>query len=425
MPGVEHPSGIAADDAAWSAGAILQKLDRLATCTERAGEITRRFLTPEHARAIDMVGNWMRQAGLQTSLDSSGTLIGTAGGGSPGAPKLLLGSHIDTVCNAGRYDGCMGVLIGIALAARLRHANLPYTLEIRAFGDEEGVRFPVTLTGAHATAGTFDPRWLSVQDTAGATLAGALEAFGLDAGALLSGACKAEGAFAYLEIHIEQGPVLEAANLPVGVVTAINGASRWELKVTGRAGHAGTVPMDRRQDALVGAAAMILAARRIARGRQNVVATTGRIAVSPGATNVIPGECIFTLDLRAPDDGLRAAAEREMLDEFEQAARESGTTLVATRLHAASAVACDPRLQSALAGAIEAAGLPVLHLPSGAGHDGMAIASLCPIGMLFVRCAGGISHHPAEAVTESDVGAALDIMAATLRNIDPALFMSH
>jgi allantoate deiminase len=257
------------------------------------------------------------------------------------------------------------------------------------------------------------------------TLAGALEAFGLDAGALLSGACKAEGAFAYLEIHIEQGPVLEAANLPVGVVTAINGASRWELKVTGRAGHAGTVPMDRRQDALVGAAAMILAARRIARGRQNVVATTGRIAVSPGATNVIPGECIFTLDLRAPDDGLRAAAEREMLDEFEQAARESGTTLVATRLHAASAVACDPRLQSALAGAIEAAGLPVLRLPSGAGHDGMAIASLCPIGMLFVRCAGGISHHPAEAVTESDVGAALDIMAATLRNIDPALFMSH
>jgi len=423
MPGVEHPSGTALNDPAWSAAGILEKLDRLATCTEREGEITRLFLTPEHARAIDMLRPWMQQAGLQTSLDSSGTLIGTLPAASPGAPKLLLGSHIDTVGNAGRYDGCLGVLIGVALAARLRHAHLPYTLEIRAFGDEEGVRFPVTLTGAHATAGTFSPDWLSAQDAEGATLAEALEKFGLDPKALAAGACKAEGAFAYLEIHIEQGPVLEAANLPVGVVTAINGAARWEFKITGKAGHAGTVPMARRQDALAAAAAMILAAQRVARSRADVVATTGRIAVFPGATNVIPGECIFTLDLRAPDDDLRDAAEQEIFAAFRQTAEATATQLTATRLHAAQATACDPRLQACLAAAIASAGLPVIRLPSGAGHDAMAVASLCPIGMLFVRCAGGISHHPDESVSESDVAVALDVMAATLRRIDPADFV--
>jgi allantoate deiminase len=423
MPGVEHPSGTAVNDPAWSAAGILEKLDRLATCTEQEGEITRLFLTPEHARAIDMLRPWMRQAGLQTLLDPSGTLIGTLPAASPGAPKLLLGSHIDTVRNAGRYDGCLGVLAGIALAARLRDAHLPYTLEIRAFGDEEGVRFPVTLTGAHAAAGTFNALWLSAQDAEGTTLGEALEEFGLDREMLVAGACTAAGAFAYLEIHIEQGPVLEAANLPVGVVTAINGATRWELKVTGKAGHAGTVPMARRQDALAAAAAMILAAQRIALGRPNVVATIGRIAVSPGATNVIPGECIFTLDLRAPDDDLRDAAEREIFAAFRQTAEATATTLAATRLHDAPATACDPRLQACIAAAITAAGLPVLQLPSGAGHDAMAVASLCPVGMLFVRCAGGISHHPDEAVSESDVAIALDVMAATLHHIDPADFI--
>jgi len=422
MPGVEHLSGTALNDPAWSASAILEKLDRLATCTEQPGEVTRLFLTPEHASAIDLLKSWMQQAGLQTSLDASGTLIGTRPAASPTAPKLLLGSHIDTVRNAGRYDGCLGVLIAIALAARLRHAHLPYALEIRAFGDEEGVRFPITLTGAHATAGTFNPAWLTAQDAEGTTLAEALEKFGLDPKRREAGTCKAEGAFAYLEIHIEQGPVLEAANLPVGVVTAINGAARWELKITGKAGHAGTVPMAQRQDALAAAAAMILAAQRVARGRPNVVATTGRIAVYPGATNVIPGECIFALDLRAPSDAQRDAAEHEMFAAFRQTAQETATTLSATRLHAAPATACDPRLQTCIAAAITAAGLPVLQLPSGAGHDAMAVASLCPIGMLFVRCAGGISHHPDESVTESDVAVALDVMTATLHHIDPADF---
>jgi allantoate deiminase len=420
MPSVEHPSGTAMQATPWSAADILQKLDRLATCSEQAGDISRLFLTAEHAQALSMVGGWMQEAGLQTRLDASATLVGTRPSAAPGLPTLLIGSHIDTVRGAGRYDGCLGVVIGIALAAHLRHANLPYALEIRAFGDEEGVRFPVTLTGAHATAGTFDPAWLSVADAAGITLREAFEKFGADPKNLHS--CKAENPFAYLEIHIEQGPVLEAANLPVGVVTAINGATRWELKVAGHAGHAGTVPMSQRQDALVAAAGMVMAARRIAIGRPNVVATIGRLAVSPGAANVIPGECIFTLDLRAPEDAARAAAGQEIFAAFRQIAAENRTTLSATRLHDAPATACDPRLQARLASSIAAAGLPVLHLPSGAGHDAMAIASLCPIGMLFIRCAGGISHHPGESVAEQDVATALEMMLHTLQNLDPTPF---
>jgi allantoate deiminase len=406
----------------WTAPDILEKLDRLADCTEQAGEITRLFLTPEHAQAVRLVRDWMQSAGLQTRLDASATLVGTRPSARPDMPTLLIGSHIDTVQRAGRYDGCLGVVMAIALAAHLRHTDLPFALEIRAFGDEEGVRFPVTLTGANATAGTFEPDWLRAADAGGITLDEALRNFGADPGNLAR--CKASNAFAYLEIHIEQGPVLEAANLPVGVVTAINGAARWEMKVIGHAGHAGTVPMAHRQDALVAASGMVLAARRIAMNRPEVVATIGRIAVSPGAANVIPGECVFTLDLRAPDESARAAAGRAIFAAFEQIAAENQTTLSAHLLHDAPATACDPRLQTRLAASIAAAGLPVLHLPSGAGHDAMAIAALCPIGMLFVRCAGGVSHHPDEFVSVVDVAIALDVMLHTLQNLDPKKFIT-
>jgi allantoate deiminase len=424
MPCVEHGTGTAMPTTDWTAAGILQKLDRLATCTEQTGEITRLFLTPEHAQAVSMVSGWMREAGLEPRLDASATLVGTRPSARPGTPTLLIGSHIDTVRGAGRYDGCLGVVIGIALAAHLRHADLPYALELRAFGDEEGVRFPVTLTGAHAAAGTFDPHWLNATDAGGTTLREAFTAFGADPRSLVAGSCTAGNAFAYLEIHIEQGPVLESANLPVGVVTAINGATRWEMKITGHAGHAGTVPMAQRQDALVAASEMVLAARHIAMSRPDVVATVGRIAVSPGAANVIPGECIFTLDLRAPEAALRDAAEQEICAAFQAIAAENRTAISATRLHEAPATACDTRLQARLAASIAAAGLPVLHLPSGAGHDAMAIASLCPVGMLFVRCAGGISHHPDESVTVQDVAAALEVMLHALQNLDPKDFTS-
>jgi len=404
------------------AAEIMQRLGELAACTETRGEITRLFLTPAHAQAISLVCGWMQQAGLSTRLDASGTLVGILPGPSQDAPVLLIGSHIDTVRNAGRYDGCLGIITAITLAARARTLSLPYAIEIRAFGDEEGVRFPVTLTGAHATAGNFNQTWLAARDHNDITLATALANFGLNPQALAENTCAAHRAFAYLEIHIEQGPVLEAANIPLGVVTAISGAARFEVTVTGRAGHAGTVPMSQRQDALAAAAAMILAIRDIARARPNVVATVGRLTVAPDATNVIPGTCQFTIDLRAPEDALRHQAEHAITAALHAVAHADNVALALRQTHEAAAVTCDPRLQTILAAAIEKSGLPIRHLPSGAGHDAMAIASLCPVGMLFVRCAGGISHHPDESVMESDVEAALHVMTQTLQSLTPTDF---
>jgi allantoate deiminase len=320
----------------WDAGGIMRRLDQLAMCTERPGEITRLFLTPAHRDAVCLVAGWMEEAGLATRLDAAGTLVGD-----------------------------LGVVMGIALAARLRGAGLPYLLEIRAFGDEEGVRFPVTLTGARAASGQFDPAWLEARDAEGVPLRQALEEFGLDPAALSAGLCTAKGAFAYFEIHIEQGPVLEAAGAPLGIVTAISGAARWEVTVTGRAGHAGTVPMEQRRDALVAAAGMVLAVQRIASARAGVVATVGRLAVSPATPNVIPGECVFSIDVRAPVDALREAAEREIFAAIARLADENRVSFTAKALHAAPAVACDARLQGLLADAVCAVGLPVLHVPSG------------------------------------------------------------
>ena len=403
------------------AATVMERLDLLAACSTEPGGITRLFLTPAHAQAIALVQGWMAAAGLAVHVDASGTLVGRREGPQAGSPLLLLGSHIDTVRGAGRYDGCLGVVAAIALAEKLATSPLPYALEIRAFGDEEGVRFPVTLTGAHATAGRFDPAWLDVQDRDGISLRAALVAMGLDPAALLSGACTARHAFAYLELHIEQGPVLEAADAALGIVTAINGAVRLEVTVTGQAGHAGTVPMAQRRDALVAASAMVLAVRRMAIDR-HVVATVGQFAVAPGATNVIPGRCVFTIDLRAPQDGLRRLAEQALDYALHEAARDHGVALSIRKTHEAAAVACDMRLQAALAQAVTGTGRTPLHLPSGAGHDAMAVAPLCPVGMLFVRCKGGISHHPDESVRLEDVAAALEVMEGTLRQLDPATF---
>jgi allantoate deiminase len=409
-------------DAAWDAAGIMARLDMLASCTDTPGEITRLFLSPAHRRAVAMVSEWMVQAGLEARLDPSGSVVGSKPGVLPGGPRLLIGSHIDTVRRAGRYDGCLGVVLAIALAARLRDVALPYTLEIRAFGDEEGVRFPVTLTGAKATAGAFEAAWLAVEDADGVSLGEALAGFGLQNGLLLDGACTARDAFAYLEVHIEQGPVLENLGAPLGIVTAINGAARFEVEVIGQAGHAGTVPMDQRRDALVAAASMVLAVNRVALENPGVVATVGRLLVSPGATNVIPGRCVFTIDLRAAEDSLRDRAEAQIGRALEGLAASCGVEVSLRRTHSAAATRCDPRLQALLAGAVESIGLPVFALPSGAGHDAMAVAALCPVGMLFVRCAGGVSHHPDEAVTEADVAAALDAMTVALRNLDPSGF---
>jgi allantoate deiminase len=408
-----------------AAARIMRDLDDLAGCTSDAGAITRLFLTPSHATAVALVRTWMERAGLTTLLDASGTLVGRDSTASPDTPRLLLGSHIDTVRNAGRYDGCLGVALGIELAARAKQLTLPYTIEIRAFGDEEGVRFPVTLTGALAAAGLqITPARLEARDEDGITMAQALRDFGLDPEALADGDCTASGAFAYLEIHIEQGPVLDKAGAPLGVVTAINGAARFEVTVSGQAGHAGTVPMSQRHDALAATAEMVLAVRQIARARRDVVATVGRLNVAPNAANVIPGTCIFTVDVRAPLDAQRDETVTAIARAVEIAARDNAVGASMQRTHAAPAVACDKRLQGILAEALTTAALPAPHLPSGAGHDAMAMAALCPIGMLFIRCEGGISHHPDEQVTEADVAAALEVMTIALKRLDPETFKS-
>jgi allantoate deiminase len=405
------------------AARILRELDDLAGCTSVPGAITRLFLTPAHARAVSLVRTWMERAGLATRLDASGTLVGRDPAAAADTARLLLGSHIDTVRDAGRYDGCLGVALAVELAARARLLSLPYTIEVRAFGDEEGVRFPVTLTGALAAAGqVFDPTRLQARDEDGITMADALRDFGLDADALVAGDCTATGAFAYLEIHIEQGPVLEAAGAPLGVVTAINGAARLDVAVTGQAGHAGTVPMSQRHDALAAAAEMVLAVRRIARAGRDLVATVGRLNIAPNAANVIPASCHFSVDVRAPCDTKRDEAVAAICEAIKTVAADDGVAARVVRSHVAPAVKCDTRLQNVLAEALSQAGLQAPHLPSGAGHDAMALASLCPVGMLFVRCTGGISHHPTEHVTEADVAAALEVMTIALTKLDPQMF---
>ncbi|MFO1314464.1 MAG: allantoate amidohydrolase [Burkholderiales bacterium] len=384
---------------------VLDRCDALARLTEQDGGLTRVFLSPEQREADRLVLGWMEEAGMRARVDAIGNCVGRYEGAQPGLPCLMLGSHLDTVRDAGRYDGMLGVVSAIECVAAL-HATgtrLPFAVEIVGFGDEEGVRFGATLIGSRAVAGTLDAALLDRADAAGVTLRDALAGFGLDPDGIAAAARTPGDVLAYAELHIEQGPVLEAAGLPVGVVTAINGGNRFSVEVTGMAGHAGTVPMGLRRDALAAAAECALAVERIAAGEAEVVGTVGRIAAHPGAMNVIPGRVAFSLDVRAPTDEKRLAAVAAIRAEFAAIAQRRGVDIAIAPLWEARTAPCAPGLQRQLAAAIHDEGVRVHHLPSGAGHDGMALVDLAPIGMLFVRCAGGISHNPAEAVTLEDV----------------------
>lgn len=401
---------------------LMQRLDLLADCTDTPGAgLSRLFLSPAHRRAVDLVGGWMREADLSVRMDAAATVIGELAGPTPGGPVLLLGSHLDSVRDGGRFDGNLGVLGGLA-ALELLHARgvvLPFGVLLLAFGDEEGVRFPVTLTGSRALAGTLDiERQLAATDADGISLAEALAAFGGDPDGL-SRARIAGPVLGFVELHIEQGPVLEQAGLALGIVTAINGASRYRLLVEGEAGHAGTVPMAGRRDALAAAAEMLVAIRRIALGLQDVTATIGRIEVQPGAVNVIPGQAMFTLDLRAPLDTDRTKAWAAIEAGIGAIADAHGVRLTIELTHDAPAAPCDPALQSRLEQACAAEGVATRRLPSGAGHDAMAMASLCPIAMLFVRCKGGISHTPAEAIQAGDAALGVRVLARLLQSWSP------
>jgi hydantoinase/carbamoylase family amidase len=398
--------------------ALMARLDELATFSDEDGRLTRLYLSPAHRRAMRQVAAWMAEAGMAARLDPVGNVIGRYEGLRPGAPAILIGSHIDTVIDAGRYDGALGVLAGIAAVGALDRAGerLPVALEVVAFGDEEGVRFPTTLTGSRALAGTFDPGALDARDSEGVSLRAALAAAGCDGDAFDGCARRPEDTVAYLEVHIEQGPVLEAEGLPLGVVSAINGATRWRVEVNGVAGHAGTVPMALRRDALAAAAEMVLAVEREGRAMEDLVATVGQLEVWPGAVNVVPGGVRFSIDVRAPSNAVREAALAVLEATFTSIAERRGAALAIERFHDAGAVSCDPALIEQLSAAVGRAGLAPRLLPSGAGHDAMALAALCPIGMLFVRCAGGISHHPAEAISVADADLAVRVLLDAVRH---------
>ncbi len=414
------------DDQARRLGSLLMaQLDQLATFTSIPDGLTRLFLTPAHKAAALQVAAWMRDAGLQAEIDAIGNVVGRSHLIAECRPVLLLGSHIDTVRQAGRYDGSFGVLAAIAAITELRARGvaLPFAVEVIAFGDEEGVRFPSTMAGSRAVAGCFDPATLNMVDADGVSLRAALVAFGCDpdgVAAMPSGSARAGGPIlGYIEVHIEQGPVLEAQNQPLGIVTAIAGATRLRATVNGTAGHAGTVPMWMRHDALVAAAGMVMAIEHVAGTRRGLVATVGEMHVRPGAPNSIPGEVEFSVDIRAGDDAVRLQGVAAIRYAITQVASERGVRLHCEVVHDAPAVTCAPELQADLQRAVESIGIPPLHLASGAGHDAMMIARFCPIGMLFTRCWRGISHNPAEAVTVLDAGLTVLALCAYLQDLRP------
>jgi allantoate deiminase len=368
--------------------------------------LVRLFLTPQHRRAADVVAGWMRTAGLAVSEDALGTVRGRLGNARR---RLLIGSHIDTVIDAGQYDGPLGVIAGILAAEACARFDLPFGIDVLAFGDEEGSRFPATLTSSSACAGVFESAALTTADAAGTTLAEALRAYGKNVDDIPTAAYGAGDAAAYVEVHIEQGPVLEAKGAPLGVVTGIVGQSRLRVTVTGEAGHAGTVPMRLRHDALAGAAEMALELERIAaeHPEDGMVGTVGRIEASPGAVNIIPNHVVFTVDLRALTDGLREEALLRFHAAAERIASVRGLKVAIEPFHEITTAHCDARLQDLLAASIADLGHKPERLPSGAGHDAQVMARLCPSAMLFVRCRGGISHNPAEYTSPSDMGFAI------------------
>ncbi|MGI4885409.1 MAG: M20 family metallo-hydrolase [Janthinobacterium lividum] len=404
---------------------VLARIEQLAAISEDASgaTVTRTFGTPAFVRGRDLVQSWFEAAGLETRLDGIGNLRGRWASRRPGARTLVLASHIDTVVNAGKYDGPLGVLLGLSLVENMiqQQVELPFHVELMAFSDEEGVRFHTTYLGSKVVTGAFDPALLAKTDAQGITLAQAIAAMGGDAAQLAAGALPAAEWLGYFELHIEQGPVLWESGVPVALVTALAGQQRVELTWDGMAGHAGTVPMARRQDALAAAAEFVLAAEAfaLAHGR-GLVATVGQLRIAHSASNVIPGHVVHSLDLRSPDAGQLAAAYGVLHAQATGIAARRGLALDWRLVQATAPVACDAGLNDHLAGAIAASGHEVVRLVSGAGHDVVPASAVAPATMLFIRCYKGISHNPLENVEAADVAAALEVAERFLQRLAAA-----
>ena len=406
-------------DAPLEGTAIEAMIEALARHTDEPGRLTRLYLSDSHRAAITSVTGWMQAAGMSTRLDAAGNVVGRTEGASPDAPVLLIGSHIDTVRNAGKYDGNLGVITGIAAVADLarRNTRLPFAIEVIAFGDEEGTRFPTTLSGSKAIAGNVDLACLDERDTTGLSRREGLTALGCDPESLHTCARDPKAVLGYVEVHIEQGPVLEAKGLAVGVVTAINGCSRGEIVVKGYAGHAGTLPMDMRRDAVTAVAEMVLAIEERGRATPDLVATVGMLNVPGAAVNVVAGEARASLDVRAPEDTVRKQAVADIVERIAEVAARRNVEVTTTMRYDAPAAPCDAAFREKLARAVEAEGVPPFELGSGAGHDAMAFRGLWPLAMLFVRCRGGVSHNPAEYASPEDMGLAARVLVRFLESL--------
>jgi allantoate deiminase len=376
----------------------MRRCDDLGEISEEPGLLTRTFASPAMRRANKLVGSWMRMAGLQVREDAALNLLGRWNSSKPGAKTFLLGSHLDTVRDAGKYDGPLGVFAAIAAVQLLRGrgVRLPFNLEIAGFSDEEGVRYHTAYLGSRAFAGTLTA----------ADIARIKEK-------QIVGARRKRGEFlGYAEVHIEQGPVLVKHKLPVGVVTAIAGQSRLCVEFHGVAGHAGTVPMSLRHDALAGAAELILAAENC-----GVLATVGKLEVAPGVSNVIPGKISLVLDVRDQNDSRRLAAVRSLQIRANAIAKRRGLKIIWKLVQQTAAVQCDKTLMRIFSTCVARRGYKVIKLPSGAGHDAAALAAICPVAMLFVRCKGGISHNPAESLNTADAKAAIGVLADFIQTL--------
>lgn len=394
-----------------AAARVMARADELAAISETPEGLTRVYLSPQHLQANQQAALWMTQAGMTVWQDSVGNICGRYEGEQEGAPAILLGSHLDTVRNAGRYDGMLGVLTAIEVVHSLHQQGrrLKKAIEIVGFCDEEGTRFGITLLGSRGLTGTWPESWLAQTDTDGVSVAQAMVLAGLDPARIHLAARSQEEIAAYLELHIEQGPCLEQEGLALGVVEAINGARRLNCCFTGEAGHAGTVPMSHRKDALAAAAEWMVLVETLTREQGgNLVATVGTLRCAPGAVNVIPGEVTLTLDIRGPNDQPLDALLNRLLASAQEIAARRQLQFSAEEFYRIAATACDSELQRVLSEAVQEVQGRSVSLPSGAGHDAIAIAERWPSAMLFVRCKGGISHHPAESVTADDVALAID-----------------
>ena len=396
---------------------IVAMCDRLAEFSETPGALTCTFFTPAHRAAAEHLRERFEAAGLDTSIDAVGNVVGRYASASSNAnantKTLMLASHYDTVVDAGRYDGRLGVTTALAVAEHLRRSGraLPFHLDVIAFSEEEGVRFSTPYIGSSALAGRFDMALLQRRDAGGSSMMDVVRSAGQQPEAIPTLARKPQDLLGYIEVHIEQGPILLGENLPVGIVTAIAGAVRHNIVIHGTAGHAGTVPMALRHDAAAAAAEIVLAVERRCAKAPTLVGTVGRLAVPNGAINVIAGRCELSLDVRASDDATRDTAVDDILAEIKRIADRRGVTAEITETLRNATVPCSPRLQSLLSDAVARLGIKPRHLPSGAGHDGGMFEGLTDVAMLFVRCGnGGISHSPLETVTAEDADVAARVL---------------